>query len=66
MLLKTKKEIFVKDLDKYYKNKKYQDELIGLYEPDYEIWKFKFNVMLIQIINLFSILSMPKYNKFTI
>ncbi|MGD1821875.1 MAG: hypothetical protein ACPKM0_03810 [Pleomorphochaeta sp.] len=34
MKLKRKKEIFVKDLDQYYKNKKYQDELIGLYEPD--------------------------------
>lgn len=30
----NKREIFVADLDQYYKDKKYNGELIGLYEPD--------------------------------
>ncbi|NCD04913.1 MAG: hypothetical protein EOL97_02230 [Spirochaetia bacterium] len=34
MQLINKKEIFVDDLDKYFKDRKYNGELIGLYEPD--------------------------------
>ena len=30
----NKNEIFVDDLDEYFKDKKYDGELIGLYEPD--------------------------------
>jgi len=30
----NKNEIFVDDLDEYYKGKEYDGELIGLYEPD--------------------------------
>ncbi len=71
MQLKTKNEIFVQDLDSYYKTKQYQGELIGLYEPDtcdmeiviqnYANTKYKFLIYFEQTIP-----KMIKYKNFTI
>ncbi|MBN2758598.1 MAG: hypothetical protein JXR51_15610 [Bacteroidales bacterium] len=71
MQLKTKNEIFVQDLDSYYKTKQYQGELIGLYEPDtcdmerliqnYANTKYKFLIYFEQTIP-----KMIKYKNFSI
>lgn len=62
-----KNEIFVDDLDQYYKDKKYNGELIGLYEPDafdmeiviqnYANTKYKFIAYFEQ-----EIIKMPQYD----
>lgn len=63
----NKKEIFVDDLDQYFKDKKYNGELIGLYEPDtfdleiviqnYANTKYKFIAYFEH-----SIVAMPQYD----
>lgn len=63
----NKKEIFVDDLEQYFNDKKYDGELIGLYEPDafdmeiviqnYANTKYKFIAYFEH-----SIVAMPQYD----
>lgn len=66
-----KKEIFVDDLDQYFRDKKYNGELIGLYEPDafdMEIVIQNYANTEYQFIAYFEhkILKMPKFNNIQI